>query len=51
MVVFGEQVNRRALGSHAVVQRSCPEGSGKGNYSDIPRVPYLRCKRTMDRIT
>ena len=27
----------------------CPEGVGKEDYSDISKVYYLRCKKTMDQ--
>ena len=29
----------------------CPEGSGKGDYSDISKVCYLRCKKIIDSLT
>lgn len=31
--------------------RLCSEGSRKGDYSDISKVYYFRCKKTIDRLT
>ena len=36
--------------SHAPVERLCPEGSGGGDYPDISKVCYLRCKKAIDRL-
>ena len=46
----GDKTAVRGSVVSALAQRLCPEGSGKGDYSDLPKVPYCRCKRTTDRL-
>lgn len=48
-MVGGEQDKNKLPGSYAMSSEYVSEGSGKENYSDILKVCYPKCTKTMGR--